>query len=900
MRTDPQRAATRVRRDRVRVLTRAVGRAATLALLAAAVGLPSALRAQRPVVLQLDPADAFGGPLPVDRGVAGVRQRLLELRTLASVMQVTAHPDDEQAGILTYLSRGTGARTALLTLNRGEAGANAAGSELFDALGLLRTEELLLADRFYGLDDQYFTSAVDYGFSKTMAEAARSWDTTAVLRDMVRVIRQNQPLVVVARWFGGGRDGHGHHQLAGVLTPLAVAAAADPTRFPEQLSQEGLHPWRVRRLFRANVRAGESADVVIDAGRYDPWLGESYQSLGADGYARQRSQTAGRRSLASGTAPQRLQQLAGDPVAAGDDLLAGRNVSLAALFEITAEPAPPGAPALLREADDVARQALTTLRPDAPWEVAPLLVTGLRRLRNVRAMTPTSASHAAHLLDIKIRQWERAIVAALALQVTALAGPAVGDGHPVVPGEMVAVQLELSRGAPTAVVLEHVELLTPDGWERPAPMALAESLRVDAPWRSTLNLRIPASAEPSRPPFVRDGISQNQYRWREGHADHASRGADPVRVRARVRVAGEVLAIDRVVRYRRSREPEGISYPRLVVVPPVSLRALPAVRVVTAQGETREQVTVEVTGLSLTPVEASIALASAAGARVTAARPVRVGLGERRSVNFDVALPANRDSLSLVTVARVGEREWRDAVAVIEQRELEPAYLYAAPTVQLRRVPVALASGLKVGYVMGVGDLVPDAIVQLGADVSLLDAASVATGDFARFDAIVIGTRAYAVRPELSAATPTLVAYARQGGNVVVLYQTQEFHPETMAPFPAALPNDAEETTEEDAPVRLLEPAHPLLSSPNRITSRDFDGWIEQRGSKFLTQLAPEYTPLVETHDTGQLPQRGLWVTARVGAGQWSYVALALHRQLPYGVPGAYRILANLLSRPSR
>lgn len=877
-----------------------MGRAATFAVLAAVVGLPSALRAQRPVVLQLDPADAFGGPLPVDRGVAGVRQRLLELRTLASVLQVTAHPDDEQAGLLTYLSRGTGARTALLTLNRGEAGANAAGSELFEALGLLRTEELLLADRYYGLDDQYFTSATDYGFSKTMVEAAQNWDTTAVLRDMVRVIRQNQPLVVVARWYGGARDGHGHHQLAGVLTPLAVAAAADPTRFPEQLSQEGLNAWRVRRLFRANVRANEPAQVVADVGRYDPWLGESYQSLGADGYARQRSQTAGRRSLTSGTAPQRLQQLAGDPAPAGDDLVAGMSVSLVALFETVGEPAPAGAPALLREADDAARQALTTLRPEAPWQVAPLLATGLRQLRDVRAMTPTSAPHASHLLDIKVRQYERAIVAALALQVTALAGPAVGDGHPAVPGEIVTIQLEISRGAPDAVVLEHVELLTPDGWERPAPMALAESLRVDAPWRSTLNLGVPTSAEPSRPPFVRDVISQNHYRWREGHPVHSSRGADPVRVRARVRVAGEVITIERVVRYRRSREPEGIAYPRLVVVPPVSLRAQPAVRVVTAGGETREEVSVEVTGFSLTPVEASIALASVAGARVTPAHPVRVGLGERRSVTFDVALAADRDSLSLVAVARVGEREWRDAVTVIEQRELETAHLYAAPIVQLRRVPVTLTTGLKVGYIMGVGDLVPDAITQLGAGVSLLDAATVAAGDFGRFDAIVIGTRAYAVRPELAAATSALVAYARQGGNVVVLYQTQEFQPETMAPFPAALPNDAEETTEEDAPVRLLAPAHSLLSSPNPITSRDFDGWIEQRGSKFLTQLAPEYTALVETHDTGQAPQRGLWVTARVGAGQWSYVALALHRQLPYGVPGAYRILANLLARPAR
>ena len=867
------------------------------AWMAAIAATPTELSAQRPAVLQLDPSDVFGGALPADRGAAGLRQRLRELSTLASVMQVTAHPDDEQAGLLTYLSRGTGARTALLTLNRGEAGANAAGSEFFDALGLVRTEELLLADRYYGLDDQYFTSAVDYGFSKTMAEAARSWDTTAVLRDMVRVIRQNRPLVVVGRWFGGSRDGHGHHQLAGVLAPLAVAAAADPARFPEQLSKEGLRPWRVRRLFRANVRAGEPAGVVVDAGRYDPWLGESYQSLGSDGYARQRSQTAGRRSLATGAAPQRLQQLAGDPTPAGDDMFAGMDVSLAALFAIADERAPTGAPELLRQAEDAARQALGSWRPDAPWTVVPVLVAGLRTVRAAQGMTPGTAPHATQLLDLKRRQFERAIAAALALQVTALAGPASGDGRPVVPGETVGVQLEVSRGAPEPVVLERVELLTPEGWVRPAPIVPAQLLRADTSWRSTLDLTVPPSAEPSRPPVVRDLISEQHYRWRDGSPDHSPRGADPVRVRATVRVAGELITIERVVRYRRSREPEGVTYPRLVVVPPVSLRALPAVRVVTVNGEAREQVSVEVTGYSLTPVEAAVTLTSSAGARVTSPSIVRVGMGERQSVTFDVTLPAGRDSLTLTASARVHDRDWRDAVTVSEHRELEPVRLYASPTVQLRRVPVTLAAGLRVGYIMGVGDLVPEAIAQLGAAVTLLDATTVAAGDFGTFDAVVIGTRAYAVRPELAAATPALVAYAKQGGNVVILYQTQEFRPETMAPFPAALPNDAEETTEEDAPVRVLAPEHPLLTSPNRITPRDFDGWIEQRGSKFLTQLAPEYTPLVEMHDTGQAAQSGVWVTARVGAGQWNYVALALHRQLPYGVPGAYRILANLLAR---
>jgi hypothetical protein len=211
-------------------------------------------------------------------------------------------------------------------------------------------------------------------------------------------------------------------------------------------------------------------------------------------------------------------------------------------------------------------------------------------------------------------------------------------------------------------------------------------------------------------------------------------------------------------------------------------------------------------------------------------------------------------------------------------------------------VDVAVAPDLRVGYVMGVGDQVPEAIEQLGAEVTLLDAAALGGGDLTVFDAVVIGTRAYAVREDLVAANTRLLDYARRGGNVVVLYQTPEYRPAEQAPFPASLPGNAEEVSEQDAPVTLLEPDHVLLTTPNRIGPDDFDGWIEQRGSKFFSEWDDAYTTLVETHDTGQPPQRGVWVTAQVGEGRFTYVALALHRQLPYGVHGAWRILANLVS----
>ena len=241
-------------------------------------------------------------------------------------------------------------------------------------------------------------------------------------------------------------------------------------------------------------------------------------------------------------------------------------------------------------------------------------------------------------------------------------------------------------------------------------------------------------------------------------------------------------------------------------------------------------------------------------------------------------------------------RTYEEGYEAVAYRDLETRYLYRPSTVRVAAVNVAIAPNLRVGYVMGVGDEVPAAIAQLGAAVELLDATALESAPLARFDTIVTGTRAYAVRPDLRAHNARLLDYARNGGNLIVLYNTPELDPAVQAPFPAKLPGNAEEVSEEDATVTILAPAHRVFAWPNRITARDFDGWVEQRGSKFWSEWDAAYTPLVESHDRGQAPQRGGWLHARVGKGHYSYVAYAFHRQLPYGVPGAYRLMANLLS----
>ena len=280
--------------------------------------------------------------------------------------------------------------------------------------------------------------------------------------------------------------------------------------------------------------------------------------------------------------------------------------------------------------------------------------------------------------------------------------------------------------------------------------------------------------------------------------------------------------------------------------------------------------------------------------------------GEILDAAFVIAPPAGwRGEAEVTAVARARGVDYRRGYRTIEHRDLPLSRLWRPARMPVRSVPVADLDGVRVGYVMGVGDEVPAGIEALGATVELLDEAALAqldaaggadSGDEAAFHAIVVGTRAYAVREDLIEHNRRLLDYARRGGHLIVLYQTQEYVPSEMAPYPASLPRGAEEVSEEDAPVRLLRPDHPFMTAPNRLSEADFDGWIEQRGSKFFSEWDPAYTPLVETHDTGQAPQEGVWLTAPVGEGRYTYLALALHRQLPYGVPGAYRILSNVIS----
>ncbi|MDE2942622.1 MAG: PIG-L family deacetylase [Gemmatimonadota bacterium] len=903
-----------------------LGAALSVATVATLAGVTAAAAQAGSAGRAPDRVLAFPAPvgeerLDVDRGAVGAWHRIRKLATTASLLHVTAHPDDEHAGMLTLASRGWGARTALLSLNRGEAGANAIGPELFDALGLIRTRELVLSGRYYGLDDLYFTTAVDYGYSKSVDEAFRSWEREAVLEDMVRVIRLNRPLVVVSRFHGSARDGHGHHHAAGLLTPEAVAAAADPTRFPRHISEEGLRPWRVLRTFRGGVRVDEPYDVEVDAAGMSPWLGDTYQRWASRGLGLQRSQTAGR--VRTGGGRYFYEQLggAGDRAAAtgiAESFFTGLDATLRGLPALLDEAASPEADSLLAELDLLVGAVAETFDFRDPGRAVADLARGLGWIRAAIAALPDAPETRFHL-SLKERQFEEALLAASGTTVSAeLAGGAAGPGEAVLaPGQTAEIQVRVespasaeSDAVTARIVSRGGEILAPSNRVTRQPDGSTEALEV----------RVPAT--PAAPYFGRGDVSENHYQVSDSADLHLPWRRPALAAGVELSFGGQVVAHTVPVTAPVARLPYGSVTRRVETLPVLSVSLAPSVGIVPVGGASGDggspaepaaapmEVRARVVANSA-PLSASVRLEFPEGWTTAPGTPGMVEHdfrtpGEILDAAFVVTPPAEwRGEAEIAGVAHAGGVDHRRGYRTIEHRDLPLARLWRPARMSVRSVPVADLDGVRVGYVMGVGDEVPAGIEALGATVELLDEAALAgldaaagadSGDEAGFHAIVVGTRAYAVREDLIEHNRRLLEYARRGGHLVVLYQTQEYVPSEMAPYPASLPRGAEEVSEEDAPVRLLGPDHPLIAAPNRITEADFDGWIEQRGSKFFTEWDPAYTPLVETHDTGQAPQEGVWLTAPVGEGRYTYLALALHRQLPYGVPGAYRILSNVLT----
>jgi len=843
-----------------------------------------------------------------DSGAAGLAHLLGRLQTTASVLHTGAHPDDEDSAFIARTARGDHARVAYLSLTRGEGGQNIIGPELFDALGVIRSEELLQARRLDG-GEQFFTRAFDYGFSKTLVEAKSKWNEREILGDMVRVIRSFRPLVIHSRFAGNDNDGHGQHQFAGYLTPLAFKAAADPAQYPEQIAA-GLRPWQARKLYRTGGRgANNEVTTEVQTGVLDAVIGRTYAAIAAEGRSQHKSQEMGGIEPLGPSASGLHLIESGAPVAAKEtSVFDGLDTSLPGLAGLMGLPAG----TLTRELgaiDTAARDALGSFNVLEPERSVPVLARGLNATRAARqALSSAAASPDARAdVDFVLARKETDFAEALAQAAGIVVDP-LSDQETVVPGGAVDVNVRtfLER-SDLATTLKNVTLNTPQGWRvetsQPPPSGGGGGFRFREMPTAATSYRVtaPADARFTQPYFLVKPRNGSVYDW-EADAPLGLPFAPPLLSGSvTFDVNGTELTLTRPVRYRFADRVRGELRRDLNVVPELSVRFDSDLLIVpTAGAPEGQRLIVTATSFVDRAVTGTLRLRVPAGwtSSPASASFSMTSAGDSATATFVVTPPAKRTAGVVIVSAEAdaGGRVFSSSVENVAYPHIQSHRLYAPAMARVEVIDLAV-SRVKVGYIMGSGDEVPVALRRMGADVAIIDKEMLTTGDLSRFDTIVVGVRASEARPDFVANQARLRAYMERGGTLIVQYQQTDYVERNLPPYPVKSPGNSR-VTDETAAVRILAPMHPAFNYPNRITSADFDGWVQERNLYSFGTFDQRYTPLLESADPGEAPQRGGEVIADVGKGKYVYTSYAWFRQLRAGVPGAYRQFANLISLP--
>ena len=886
--------------------------------------LPVALAmAQTPIDISLEPS-TYAQEISVNRGSAALWQSLKKLHTRASMVMITAHPDDEDGGMLTLESRGRGTRVALLTLNRGEGGANVMSGDYFDALGLVRTEELLAAGHYYGVD-QFWTRVIDYGFSKTMAESMDHWTRDRVLYDVVRIVRMVRPLVITSVFVGGPSDGHGNHQTAGAMAQAVFEAAGDPNVFPDQI-RAGLRPWSPVKDYARNPNSGRGGvtpvvNVEVPEGEYDPVLGASYIQISREGLGYQKSQNGGADAARAGQTNTTYRRIASkiEVAAKEKDFFEGIDVSLAGMASLARGADAGFLKAGLARINAAVEDAMSRYSAVAPERCASSLATGMKETIALIAEVEKSGLAAdskydlLHELNIKRVQFNSALAESLGLTLAANvaadrpAGRGGFGGDPdtftmAIPGQGFKVRVYAVNQGPVPATLEHLSLEAGNGpaWNvTPASPIPSGEIAGGKPVDVQFQVAVPADAPFTRPYFSRPDIEQSYYDILDDRFLNRPRAPYALAAWADFRYEGAPIRIGQYVQTVKRVNGRGMVLDPLAVGPAIGVSISPRFGVVPLDAKSFEVAAVVHSNVK-GPASGTLKLALPAGWK---SEPASIPFsttqdGEDRSMSFHV-IPAglSEKTYEITAVAEYGGKQYREGYEVTGYSGLRPYFLYTDSTYKATGTDVKVAPNLSVGYVMGSGDDVPASLENLGIKVQFLAAADIASGDLSKYDEIILGVRTYAARPELATYNNRLLDYVKNGGVVIVQYNTPEFD-HNFGPYPYAMTSNPEEVTDEASKVEILEPSNPLLNWPNRITTKDFAGWVEERGSKWMKTWDPHYEALLETHDAGQEPQKGGLLYAKYGKGAYVYNAYAFYRELPAGVPGAFRIFANMLSLP--
>jgi LmbE family N-acetylglucosaminyl deacetylase len=969
-----------------------------------------------------------------DRGAMALGQAIKRLGVVASVLHTGAHPDDEDSGLLAYLARGRQARTAYLSLTRGDGGQNVIGPELYEALGVIRTEELLAARRLDGAS-QFFSRAFDFGFSKSRAETLSKWDRKQALADIVRVIRVFRPMVIASAWSGTPNDGHGHHQATGLLTQEAYRAAADPSRFPEQI-KEGLRPWQAKKLYIRSFDGAASpreflpslATLSLNTGEFDPLLGCSYYEIAARGRSQHRSQDEGTIE-ARGPRYSKLRLIDSKlgPIKNEKDIFEDIDSSIVGIASYAG-----GSGSKLRielaEVQAAADEARAKYNPLAKGSVAEAIARGLKKLREISSGLASLGVSESELFETNflLKQKEADFADALA-KSEGIVVDCFTDDEVVTPGQ--TFNITLNAYANSTAKLGEFGLIAAPGWSVVKKGEKTSEVEGRLVLQAEYTVMVPANAEPTRPYWLNSARSGDMFTVSK--SDRSSTGIEPVSPTtvtgfAGFDIAGVQVRTSQISEYRYADRALGEIRHELKVAPAVSVNVSPDILIYPKSTSAIErELTVSVTNNQKGGVRGSLMIQKPDDWQVTPAFS-NFDLkreSERASFAFVVKVPAGSSEMrrAVAAIATVDGRQYLEGYQAIAYPHIEPRFVYHEARAEAEVIDVKVAAGLRVGYIEGTGDDFAAALKRIGVDVKTIDSKEIASGDLSVYDAIVAGVRVYEVRPDVIANNARLMDYVNGGGTYIVQYSRGNFETGGFAPYrigreappqgnrqmdreprllylgvadiAAALnskstakpkvgfigesgdkllesiraggldarPLEANElagdlsqfdvivvspnassrsdlaeynsrlldyarrklvilaytqaqfisgdfptypkpesrpfrVTDELAKVTILEPDHPRFNFPNKITERDFEGWVQERGAYFLSDWDSHFKPLMASHDPGEPDLKGGEVIAEYGKGLYVYTAYAWFRQLPKGVPGAYRLIANLVS----
>ncbi len=812
------------------------------------------------------PAEPPPAPSPAE-----IAQDLRSFRELGSVLYVAAHPDDENTQLIAYLARGRAYRTAYLSLTRGDGGQNVLGPEFGDLLGVIRTQELMAARRADG-GRQFFSRARDFGYSKDYRQTLTKWDHQQVLSDIVRVIRTFRPDVVITRFPPEPIATHGHHTVSAMLALEAFSLSGDPKAFPEQLGT--LSPWQPRRILWNGWGPGRPGSAEAIPGMLhmgidgtDAATGRSFAELAARSRSMHRTQGFANFSVATwGTGPrvESFQLLAGDP--AGTDIMDGVDTTWGRVA---------GGAEIGRLADDI----IARFDPKGPAASVPALLDLKGRLAKL-ADDP--------VVDEKRRQLDRILQACLGLSAQT-----VVSQREIVPGE--PVNLTTTAEVTTAVAVRWEAVRFPSlGRE----VRTGRNLGKDVASVSAANRTLPRETPLSEPYWLREDGTPGMFRVDDPALIGLPENPPPIPVESVFTVGGQTLVVEGEAAFVASEPGKGEVRLRPEVIPPVSVSFGSAVELFSPGSD--RNVAVEVVS-SRPDASGTLRLEAPPGWRVAPAGQdfhLR-SIGAKAQFTFRVTAPAASEDATITARADIGRAHFGNERISISYSHIPPQLLQ--PPARLRAVCLELKiRGRNVGYLPGAGDSTAASLEQMGYAVTQLTGADLTAEKLKGLDAVVIGVRAFDTRTDLVPQLPALFAYVEAGGTVIEQYNTpNSLQTQQIAPYMLKLSRDLPHyrVTDENSQVTLLAPEHPAFNTPNRIGMADFSGWVQERGLDFASEWdTGHFTALLACSDAGEAPLKGGLLVAQHGRGYFVYTGLSFFRQLPAGVPGAYRLFANLVS----